>query len=509
MSMTIDDADLIRSFKSGNHEAFDAIVSEYQGELLRHARRRAKDAGTAEDLVQEAFIRAFRAFGRLEDDSCVRPWLHQILANVCIDEANRRNRDDDKTERFSCDASAPLVGPSIEQQLGLNIDDHGLERALADLPDTHRDAFTMRFVDELDYDEIAAATGVTEPNARARVSRARSAMRRAMQGAAVVPMAFYLLLRRPGKNALAAAPPSDPMAALKASESVSAASRMAVTLQPALDAANAVAVNAPATAPLLTKAAVGIGSLAVAFSAAPEQPPPRPDPVVAQALAPQSTIETTQPPVEADAPVVMITVAAPVTTSAPATTLAATTTVTIATTVMTIPVTITSVTTLAAAVPVTAPVASTTIATTIPATTLPPVTTPPTTLPPLTGGSFSSSGSVVSAGPRLDLSGSATLNVAGSAMSGSMSGRIGVEAPDPQGSHRIDGTLTVQLESGSVDIRIAGYATSPDAPVAGLTPTNLNMSGMYRASGATGRLALAGTFSASLSGGTMTLTLSA
>jgi RNA polymerase sigma factor (sigma-70 family) len=125
------------------------------------------DAGTAEDLVQEAFIRAYRAFDRTDDDSRVRPWLHQILANVCVDDANRR-RDDDKTERFSC----------------------------------------------------------------ARVSHARNAMRLAIQGAAAFPIACSVLLRRPGKGALAASPPPDPLAAMKASESVGAQSRIAFALQP-------------------------------------------------------------------------------------------------------------------------------------------------------------------------------------------------------------------------------------------------------------------------------------
>ena len=153
MSMTIDDADLIRSFKSGHHEVFEAIVAEHQAELIRHARRRTHDASTAEDLVQEAFIRAYRAFDRINDDSRVRPWLHQILANVCVDDAHRRRRDHNKIERFSCDTTMALAEPSIEQQLGLHIDDTGLEQALADLPDNHRQALIMRFVDELDYDE--------------------------------------------------------------------------------------------------------------------------------------------------------------------------------------------------------------------------------------------------------------------------------------------------------------------------------------------------------------------
>ena len=126
--MTIDDADLIRSFKLGHHEVFEAIVAEHQAELIRHARRRTHDAGTAEDLVQEAFIRAYRAFDQINDDSRAWPWLHQILANVGVDDASRLRRarvrrarvrrDDDKTERFSCDTTMSLVEPSIEQQFG-------------------------------------------------------------------------------------------------------------------------------------------------------------------------------------------------------------------------------------------------------------------------------------------------------------------------------------------------------------------------------------------------------
>ena len=507
MSMTIDDADLIRSFKSGHHEVFEAIVAEHQAELIRHARRRTNDTGTAEDLVQEAFIRAYRAFDRINDDSRVRPWLHQILANVCVDDAYRRRRDDDKTERLSGDTTMALAEPSIEQQLGLHIDDTGLEQALADLPDTHRQALIMRFVDELDYDEIALSTGVSEPNARARVSRARNTMRRAIQGAAAFPIACYVLFRRPGKGALAAAPPPDPLAAMKASETVGAASRMAITLQPAIDTANSVVIHAPNALPLLTKAAIGIGAVAVAVSAAPENPIERPVPIVVEVEASQQTIDALVAPLqlEAAAPVAaIVTVAAAAAPAAKAP--APETTVAEA---VPAPVVAEVATTVAPAttVPIVAPVPTEAPATTVPATV--PATSAPTTLPPLlSGGSFASSVTVVPAGPRLDLSGSVTLKVADTSLSGSMSGRIGVQAPDPSGSYRIDATLTVQLESGAIDIRIAGYATSPEAYIAGVVPTNLDMSGVFRASGATGQLAQSGNVNGSLSGGALTLTLS-
>ena len=102
-----------------------------------------------------------------------------------------------------------------------------------------------------------------------------------------------------------------------------------------------------------------------------------------------------------------------------------------------------------------------------------------------------------------------TLTVAGVSDSGSLSGRLGVGEPDPAGARRLDGTISLQLGSGTIELRLAGYGTSSEAPVAGTAPATLSMSGVYRASGATGQLLTSGSFSGSLSGGTLSLTLSA
>jgi RNA polymerase sigma factor (sigma-70 family) len=508
MSMTIDDAEVIRSFKAGHHEAFNAVVAEHQAELQRHARRRVHDASTAEDLVQETFVRAYRGFDRLPDDSRVRPWLHQILANLCIDEANRCRREYDKTARAAIEVTAARVDPSPEDKLGLDIDDAALDAALARLPQTHRDAFEKRFVEELDYDEIAQTTGVSETNARARVSRARSALRRALQGAAVIPVAVFLMLRRPGRGAMAA--PPDPGSAAAASNAAGNAGRFATTFAPAIDAANSFAASAPATVPLLTKAAVGVSAVvAVSLSAGPERPIERPPAIVVEAAA----------PTVGDAPVVITTpVAVPVATE-PVTTSAPVVDAPQPATDTTIPTTAAALTDVPAAIaPVTvAPVATaapTTAAptavapTTVPSTTVPPTSEPVATLPPLTGGSLQSSVSITPAGPRLDLSGNVTLTVADSSDSGSLSGRLGVGEPDPDGARRLDGTITIQLGAGSIELRLAGYGTSSEAPVAGTAPTTLSMSGVYRASGATGQLLTSGSFSGSLSGGSLSLTFS-
>jgi RNA polymerase sigma-70 factor, ECF subfamily len=500
MSMTIDDAEVIRSFKAGDPEAFESIVTEYQAELLRHAQRRVHDAGTAEDLVQETFVRAYRAFDRLADDSRVRPWLHQILANLCIDEANRCRREYDKASRSAVEASLRPPGMSPEHQLGLDVDDAALVAALAGLPHTYRDALEQRFVDELDYDEIAKTAGVSETNARARVSRARTAMRRALQGAAAIPMAAFVLFRRPGKAALAA-PPPDPGSAMAASNAAGSASRFATTFAPAMEAATNFAASAQTSMPLLTKAAVGVGAVAVAaLSTGPEVPVERPMAVVVEATAPDAPVVVAAPPATAQ------TTAAPVASTAVATTVPTSVAETVPEAAAFVAAAgATQPTAAATTVPATQP--PTTVApTTQPSTTVPPTTEPVATLPPLTGGSLNGSLTVTPAGPRLDLAGGATLTVDGSSTSGSLSGRIGVEAPDPSGARRLDGFMTLQLDTGTIEIRLAGHGTSSEAPVDGVAPTSMTMSGVYRASGATGQLLTSGSFSGSLSGGTLTLT---
>ncbi len=524
MSMTIDDARLIRSFKSGDPSAFETVVTRYRPELLRHARRRVHDDGTAEDLVQETLVRAYRGFDRLHDDSRVRPWLHQILTNVCIDEANRSRKEHDKTSRAALDPSLSPTDSSIEDQLGLDTDASSLGRALARLPDTHRDALTMRFVDELDYDEIAEQTGVTETNARARVSRARLAVRRALQGVAGILVAGYAFVRRSARTVSAATSAPDSAGAAAGASSAGHAGRIATTLGPAIEAANSVAVSGQTTMPLLAKAAVGVGAVAaVALSAGPEQPVERPVAVIVEAeqappLAdpPMSLVEPIVEATSAAPPAGVVTEAAPAAAPllasapaaiAPSTTAAPTTTVAPRALVLAAQAPAASATT----VPATTVPATTVPATTTPATTAPPTTTVTTTLappPPLAGGSLQGSLSVTPAGPRLDLNGGVTLTVAKVPASGSLSGRLGVEAPDAAGSRRINGTLTLQLESGTVELRLAGYGTSGETPIEGTAPTSMAFSGAYRATGTSGQLATSGSFNGSLSGGTLSLALS-
>jgi hypothetical protein len=234
--------------------------------------------------------------------------------------------------------------------------------------------------------------------------------------------------------------------------------------------------------------------------AAPEAPPP-----VSENLASPVVVEAAAAP---ESPVVVPSTSTAATDPAVTTTTVAVTTTTVA---------VTTPTTVAAAPPVAdgpdgaaapAPIsaAPTSVA---PAATAPPTTIPPTTVAvaPIVGGRLRGSPSVVASGPRLDVQGDVDLTVADSTRSGTVSGRLGVEAPDPAGLRRLSGTLTIVLADGTVELRLAGHGTATDPVTDGVTPTSLAITGQYRASGSVGQLATGGTFSGSIADGVLVLDL--
>lgn len=269
MAIYIDDRELVAAHQAGDSEAFDELVREFRGPLLRHAKRKLYCDLAAEDALQETLVRAYKALPAFDGDYRLGPWLHRIMANVCVDEANRRRKDGEKTVELSSQPSTRSDSPSVETVLGLETDDTDLKSALDELPTLHRDALLMKFVDELNYSELAQASGVSEQNARARVSRARSAMRAALKGVAALPVLLVGVLKR-GEKAAAAASSTGVMAvssgASSTSVAVQSASLASATMPTIAEASAVVTQVAPSVVPVIAKAAVGIGLAAAVLT---------------------------------------------------------------------------------------------------------------------------------------------------------------------------------------------------------------------------------------------------
>lgn len=476
MVMSIDDPRLVESFRAGENEAFEALVRAHRPALYRHALRRLTDHASAEDAVQETFTRAYRSRARVGDDWRLSAWLHQILANVCIDEANRRRRETDKAGRWATtDMPSRGVTPDLDMQLGLDADHSEVVEALRLLPSQYQEALSLRYGAELEYDEMAAVLEVSEENARARVSRASKAMRLLLRPvAALIAFMMATVFRRGSKAAQAMSIGDSATAATTASHT----STIAANFAPLIETAQAVVVQAPTALPTIGKAAIGIGMLVVATA-----------PATAPAIVDRLTTDTDESSVSAgelpadsgDAVVVDTADGSALTETGESSESDAAST-------DSIPVFIAGETPTPEYGSESASEAGATDD--APASS---VAAAPLTDPSGEAGELAASGiSVTPAGARIDLAGSATLTVGGTAVSGALSGRVSfVTEPDANGVQRYDGVLTVATAEGNVEIRIIGYSTLGD-------DGSYALSGRFRASGATGAMLTSGSLSGSL-----------
>lgn len=225
---SLDDRRLVELHKAGDEEAFTSIVTAYHRELMSHARRRLHDPRAAEDAVQEALLRAFRALPRFNGEYKLGAWLHRIVENVCADEGNRRRREGELTDRV---ASLPPIPEADVADSA--IADPEVTQALQSLSPSYREALVLRYVEGLPYREVAEKTGVSEENARARAHRGRAVLRRVLKGqgqgaAALIPalLAWIAATTRRGRRRISDA--GSPITAVEA-----AATRAATRLSPA------------------------------------------------------------------------------------------------------------------------------------------------------------------------------------------------------------------------------------------------------------------------------------
>jgi RNA polymerase sigma-70 factor, ECF subfamily len=143
---------------------FWTLVEAHGDELLVHARRIAGDQH-AEDVVQDALVRALRAYPRLRHAQHLRAWLYRVTTTAAIDLLRARRREL-PTEEVPVPATHDTY------------DEGAFEALIAPLPDGAQTALRLRFVDDLDYEGIADRLGISAVAARQRVSTAVRTLRK-------------------------------------------------------------------------------------------------------------------------------------------------------------------------------------------------------------------------------------------------------------------------------------------------------------------------------------------
>jgi RNA polymerase sigma-70 factor (ECF subfamily) len=169
----MDDAQAVTRALAGDTDAFAILVDRHAGVCLRYATRMLGSREDAEDVLQDALMRAFRALGNYDASRSFRTWLLSIVANRCRSALVSRHRRERilTLDAASADEIATPVDAAEDDEM------HAVRWALAQLDPKHREAFLLKHVEGLNYDEIAKITGAGVSALKMRVRRACERMR--------------------------------------------------------------------------------------------------------------------------------------------------------------------------------------------------------------------------------------------------------------------------------------------------------------------------------------------
>lgn len=180
------DLQLVERTVAGDQRAFELLVVKYQRRIERLIGRMVRDTDIIQDIAQETFIRAYRALHQFRGDAQFYTWLYRIAVNtakkalmdmkrnpVVTENALRGADDEDETSRVGHEL---ISDETPETVLAANEIAQAVNAAMEALPEDLRQAVTLREIEGLSYEEIAAAMGCPIGTVRSRIFRAREAI---------------------------------------------------------------------------------------------------------------------------------------------------------------------------------------------------------------------------------------------------------------------------------------------------------------------------------------------
>jgi RNA polymerase sigma-70 factor (ECF subfamily) len=179
------EAELVARLKAGDQRAFEQLVRDNGSRMLGLARRLLRDEESARDVVQEAFLSAFRAMGRFSGQARLSTWLHRIVINTALMRLrSRRRRPEEPIEpllpSFRSDGhhvTEFTTWPDAERAIERREIRDLVRRAIEELPESYRAVLVLRDIEGLDTAETARMLDLTENAVKIRLHRARQALR--------------------------------------------------------------------------------------------------------------------------------------------------------------------------------------------------------------------------------------------------------------------------------------------------------------------------------------------
>ena len=169
--------------RRGEPEAFDALLARYQNRLFRYLVRFTADRAAAQDLFQETWLKVITRIHRYDDSRPFEPWLFSVARNLAVDHLRKASPEsldepspagEAKIARLGADEPGSLERLLERERRGQ------LERRLEELPALYREALSLRFEEEMTFEEMAQVLAAPVSTVKSRVQRALAALRRSM-----------------------------------------------------------------------------------------------------------------------------------------------------------------------------------------------------------------------------------------------------------------------------------------------------------------------------------------
>jgi len=176
---SLDDREAVRRVRAGDREAFRHLVDRYHRPLHALLGGALPDPGTVDDLVQQAFVQAYRHLGRFDPSRPFLPWITAIARNLLVDHLRRRRRRDSRLDEYRLHLLR--LGDEGGGDEVLDRRRRALASCLEELPDDGREALRLRYRDDRDLGEIGAAIGRTPGATQRFLSRLRRRLRECIE----------------------------------------------------------------------------------------------------------------------------------------------------------------------------------------------------------------------------------------------------------------------------------------------------------------------------------------
>lgn len=185
--MKENDSDLISRAKSGDSKSYDKLLKKYKNSVYSLVLRMVRNSQEAEDLTQEAFIKAFNSLASFNEEYAFSTWLYKIATNNCIDFFRKRKLQtyslDKPIQYKDSEIQHEIPDPDLNPEKSIMASERNklIKEAINKLPEKYHRAIVLRHSEEKSYEEIAEILGLPLGTVKARIFRAREMLNKTLK----------------------------------------------------------------------------------------------------------------------------------------------------------------------------------------------------------------------------------------------------------------------------------------------------------------------------------------